>query len=107
MKRKYSQLRRNPLVRLIRWVRKLVISLFKPQRISRKVEKVDREDFLDLDLPETATGIAESNNFRQDRLITVGELFAQVEWKLDRTTVQTKSVPTSTTSAHLHDVSLN
>jgi hypothetical protein len=107
MRRKYSQLRRNPLVRLIRWVRKLVVSLFKPQRSSRRLERFDREDLLDLDLPETSTGIAESNNFRPDRLITVGELFAQVEWKFDRTTAQTKSVPTSTTSVHLHDVSQN
>jgi hypothetical protein len=107
MRHKYSQLRRNPLVRLIRWVRKLVASLFKPKRSSRRLERFDREDLLDLELRETSTEISESNIFRQDRLITVGELFAQVEWKFDRTTVQTKSVPTSTNSAHLYDVSLN
>jgi hypothetical protein len=77
-KRKQSELNKNPLVRFIRWVRKLVLSLLKPDNNRR--QSVHEEYGSDLDLPPT--GLTGLENFRQGRLITVGELFAQVKWQL-------------------------
>lgn len=102
-KRKYSELKRNPLVRCIRWMRKLLISIFKLER--RTVRSVHSNHSSSGYEPQT--GLIGLENFRQGRLITVGELFEQVQWQLPEATDRgTVSVATKS-SNRPHDVSWN
>jgi hypothetical protein len=78
---KYRKLRRNPLVRLMRWVYKFFKKLFSPQRSAFKSVDYHRNlnntpDNLDL-LPVTEVVVEVENPFP-----TVGELLEKIQWQL-------------------------
>jgi hypothetical protein len=97
-KRKYSQLKRNPFVRFIRWVLRFFKPLFKSNKgISRSSQ--DHSHF------DPLTSITVTNNYNENNLLTVGELFEQVKWQFPQTTV---TEPVLASSTHfLDDISLN
>ena len=105
-KRKYSQFRRNPLVRLIRWIYKFFKSLSKPKKsISRSSHRreFDSDEHRRV---EPLKSITKLDTCAKGGLITVGELLEQVNWhfpqEIDRKTIVDLS-PISRT----HDVSKN
>jgi hypothetical protein len=99
MKRtKYSQLRRNPLVRFIRWISKFFTNLLKPSK--RIYRSIDRRNF------QTSTSIADVENQIDCSLITVGELFDRVEWQFSPA-IDSDKVADSAKKSQAHDVSLN
>jgi hypothetical protein len=89
--RRYQQLRKNPLVQLIRRIYKFLNNLFQPRRRntvqpqSFSDEQSDLELFPvpELEIPETP----KSNEF-----ITIGELFEQVKWQVPEIEIRTPIV---------------
>jgi hypothetical protein len=79
-KRRQSELKSNPVVRFVRWVRKLFRSLFKTQRSSRRAFQEEMES--DRNGSRQQFGLIGLENFPQGRSITVGELFDRVQWQL-------------------------
>ena len=97
-KRKYSKLKRNPFVRLIRWIQRFFKILFKQKKgLARS-----RHDYSQF---ESLTSVTEIDNYNQVNLITVGELFEQVKWQFPQPTDREPVVADST--KFLDDISLN
>jgi hypothetical protein len=121
MKRnKYSKLKRNFLVRLIRWVYKCLDSLFKRKKSTfrsrnrhrlsyDKIDRFDRSETHSETLSETrseALSETRSEARTSEKLITVGELFARIKWQSPEEDRQSK-IFNVTKVAKPHDVSMN
>jgi hypothetical protein len=95
----------NPLVRFLRWVRKLLRSIFKSERqtanVNRQRGAVQNSIFEPISSP-----IIGLENLRQGRLITVGELFQQVQWKLTETSATEGNLPPQSNASN-SNASLN
>jgi hypothetical protein len=81
--RRYQQLRKNPLVQLIRRIYKFLNNLFQPRR--RLPNTTHHQSFsdeqIDLDLfPVPELEIPEPP--KSNEFITIGELFEQVKWQV-------------------------
>jgi hypothetical protein len=108
---KYSKLKRNFLVRLIRWAYKSLDSLFKRKKSTFRSsnrhrlshERIDRSDRLTRsEAPLETPSVALTN----EQLITVGELFGRVKWQSPEEDTQSKIFNVIKTSKP-QDVSLN
>jgi hypothetical protein len=89
--RRYQQLRKNPLVQLIRRIYKFLNNLFQPRRrktiqpqsFSDEQSEFELFPIPELEIPEPT----ESNEF-----ITIGELFEQVQWQVPEIEIRTPVV---------------
>jgi hypothetical protein len=125
MKRsKYSKIKRNFLVRLIRWAYKCLDSLFKrkkstfrssnrPRSSHDKIERFDRSEARSEARLETRSEArlearleAPSKAHRNEQLITVGELFGRVKWQSPEEDTQSQ-IFNVIKSSKPQDVSLN
>jgi hypothetical protein len=79
MKRnKYLKLKRNFLVRFIRWASRCLTNLLKPRKSNSSA--VDRQHISDLKIDRSEL-LAREEALVNEQLITVGELFGRVKWQ--------------------------
>jgi hypothetical protein len=107
-KRKYSKLKRHPLVRWIRRVLRFFNGLFKPKKsfTSSSYSRQISTDEYEHQYVEPLTSVSELDRQAKDGLITVGELLAQIKWQISDEIDRDKSSDLST-SSRTRDVSLN
>jgi hypothetical protein len=97
--RKHNQLKRNPLVRFIRGVFRLLRVILKPKNRNLRSLQYERSDLpqeepqqqptLDVKQHRVEPQQLDSDLDRQDNPITVGELFEQIKWQIStETTIQ-------------------
>jgi hypothetical protein len=108
--RKHHQLKKNPLVRFIRGVLRLLRVLFKPQNRQLRAIEQEQRHLRRVELAQTIElerQHIELERQERARLITVGELFEQIKWQIPSdTTIQAHiSEPGEVTQAY--DVSRN
>jgi hypothetical protein len=108
-KRRYSKIKKNLLVRFIRWIYKLLDTFFKRKKSTfrstyrgklstEKSNHLERSVILDSD--------DHPDNRPDNRSISVGELFDRVKWKFpEATNIQDK--PLSSRIPQPHDISRN
>jgi hypothetical protein len=107
-KNKYSRLKRNFLVRFIRWAYKCLDSLFKRKKSTfrvinrygasdRKIERFDRLAHSKMHIQDRETTIGET---------TIGELLDRVKWQLPKEDTQSKIFKVNSDSKP-HDISMN
>ena len=98
MNRKHRKLKRNPLVRFIRGIFRLLRVLFRPTKSNR------RQDLMVVDnLAELDNSAADS--FDRDELITVGELLDRVKWQSPQVNIQPNI--SSSNNTRTQDISRN
>ena len=102
MNRKHSKLKRNPLVRLIRAIFRLVRIIFGAKKVRSR--SIPSNSYIE-DRTFNTLANQELENLDRDRLITVGELLAQVKWQSSQTSIQEFSENSQTSQPH--DVSRN
>ncbi len=90
-KRKHSQLRKNSFVRLIRWVYKFFKSLFKPKKGAFRASHHHQHFNDEHSRLDPLTSITEIGVCANGNLITVGELFEQVNWQYSQEIDREKS----------------
>jgi hypothetical protein len=81
--RKHLKLKRNPLVRFIRGIFRLLQVLLRPTKSHRRQAPIAVNSLEDLNNIAT-------HSFDQDQLITVGELLDRVKWQSPQINIQPK-----------------
>ncbi len=102
MNRKHSKLKRNPLVRLIRSIFRLVRVIFGAKKVRSR--SIPNDIYIE-DRTFNTLANQELENFDRDGLTTVGELLAQVKWQSSQTSIQEFSE--NSRISQPHDVSRN
>ena len=99
--RKRNQLKRNPFIRLIRSIFRLIRVAFRPKRSIpiAPIALIDR-------IAPIAPITIEEIHFDRDRLITVGELLGRVKWQSSPAEIPAKVLDPSV-NTRIHDVSRN
>ena len=116
--RKHHRSKRNPLVRFVRGIFRLLRVLFKPKQQHRKSLQDEQSDLRQAELArhqaelelrqaaELTRHNAELDRHERARLITVGELFEQIKWQMPSDSIGSEKLDLST-SVQTHDVSRN
>ena len=102
MNRKHSKLKRNPLVRLIRAIFRLVRVIFGAKKVRSR--SIPSDSYIEERTFNTLAN-RELENLDRDGLTTVGELLAQVKWQSSQTNIQEFSENSQIRQSH--DVSRN
>ena len=105
--RKHHQLKRNPLVRFIRGIFRLLRVILKPKNRNLRSLQYERNDLSQLearqpipDLEQQSIELEQRNigleldldRSQQEHPISVGELFEQIKWQIPtETTIQTNT----------------
>lgn len=87
--RKHRKLKRNPLVRFIRGIFRLLRVLLRPTKSHRRQDQIAINSLEDLNSLENLNNIA-AHSFDRDQLITVGELLDRVKWQSPQINIQPK-----------------
>ena len=95
--RKHRQLKRNPLVRFIRGVFRLLRVIFKPKNRNLRSLQVQQKDLPQVELRQQVAPEIQPEHLspkplkldrdQQEQFITVGELFEQIKWQIPAETV--------------------
>ena len=132
--RKHRQLKRNPLVRFIRGILRLLRVIIKPKNrhlrslqeqqsnlpqveLQQQVRPEIKQRTLEPEQPQVRPEIKqrtlepeqqlELNRDRQEQFITVGELFEQIKWQLPTETVIQTNIPDLRENSQSYDPSRN
>jgi|GEM_PF-5822866 len=116
--RKHRQLKRNPLVRFIRGILRLLRVIIKPKNRHLRSLQEQQSNLPQVELqqqvrPEIKQRTLEPeqklelNRDRQEQFITVGELFEQIKWQLPTETVIQTNIPDLRENSQSYDPSRN
>lgn len=107
--RKHSKLKRNPLVRFIRGIFRLIRVLFRPKKQQQQSIHDDRQARLAAELArqEELARQLELEHRERERLITVGALFDRVKWQVPEVTTIQEQVLDLSAVGRPYDVSRN
>jgi hypothetical protein len=114
---KYHHLKRNPLVRFIRGVFRLLRVILKPKNRNLRSVRYEQSDLPQveslrqpiLDVKQQSLELVQPDleRDRQEQFITVGELFEQIKWQIPtENTIQSK-ISDLNNQSQSYDVSRN
>jgi hypothetical protein len=111
--RKHSKLKRNPIVRFIRGIFRLLRVLFKPKPKNLRAIQDERSEQIRAELARRQIELEqqqielERRERERERLITVGALFDRVKWQAPELTILQDQSSDRSTIVRPHDVSRN
>jgi hypothetical protein len=109
------QLKKHPLIRLIRGIFRLIRVIFKPAKNAR-LQAIELAEIERIELERAQIRQAESEHHRilaeqqaalAERYITVGDLLDRVQWQSSAPKNSAVGAATKLSSPQTHDVSLN